>query len=401
MGKLTAARVRTAKHSGRTKAHERLSDGDTLFLQLTPTGAKCWVQVVQVKGRRYTVGLGGHRFVSLAEAREAAFENRKAARRGIPPAKRGGREPGVPTFEEAVPEVLATRSAAWKGGKTADDWRASLALYAYPAIGAMPVGDVTSGHVLDILKPIWTPKRETARKVKRRISAVMRWAVAKGYRADDPAGAAIDAVLPRGGGEVRHHKALPYGEVAQALATVKASNAWACTKLAIEFLALTAARSGEVRQATWSEMDLDAGVWTVPAERTKMGREHRVPLSARCVDVLREAAAHRKKADLVFPSLRGKVLSDATMGKLLRERGIDAVPHGFRSSFRDWGAERTDFPREVLEAALAHSVGSKVEAAYARTDHFERRRALMDAWAAYIGPPGEVAAIVVRAAEAA
>ena len=384
MGKLTAARVRAARHSGRTKAHERLSDGNTLFLQLAPSGAKCWVQVVQVKGRRYTVGLGGHRFVSLAEAREAAFENRKAARRGIAPATRTRGKAAAPTFEEAVPEVLATRSAAWKGDKTADDWRAALALYAYPAIGAMPVGDVTSGHVLDILKPIWTPKRETARKVKRRISAVMRWAVAKGHRADDPAGAAIDAVLPRGGGEVRHHRALPYGEVAQALATVKASSAWAGTKLAFECLVLTAARSGEVRLATWAEVDLDAGVWTVPAARTKMGREHRVPLSARCADVLREAAALRKDVDLVFPSARGKVLSDATMGKLLHKHRINAVPHGFRSSFRDWGAEQTDFPREVLEAALAHKVPNAVEAAYARTDLLERRRALMDAWADYL-----------------
>ena len=191
---------------------------------------------------------------------------------------------------------------------------------------------MTSSHVLDIIKPIWVPKRETARKVKRRISAVMKWAIAKGYRADDPAGAAIDAVLPRSGGEVRHHRALPYGEVAAALATVKASHAWVCTKLAIEFLALTAVPSGEVRLATWSEMDLDACVWTVPAERTKMGREHRVPLSARCMDVLRAAAGLRKDVDMVFPSLRGKVLSDVTMSKLLPEHGIAAVPHGFRSS---------------------------------------------------------------------
>ena len=324
MGKLTAARVRTARHSGRTKAHERLSDGDTLFLQLAPSGAKC---CVQVKSRRYTVGLGGHQFVSLAEAREAAFENRRAARRGIAPATRTRRKAAAPTFEEAAQEVTATRSAAWKGDGTADAWRASLALHAYPSIGAMPVGDVTSGHVLDILRPIWT-KRETARKVKRRIGAVMKWAVAKGHRADDPAGAAIDSVLPRGGGEVRHHRALPYREVAPALATVKASNAWACTKLAIEFLALTAARSGEVRLATWGEVDLAARVWTVPGERTKTGREHRVPLSARCVEVLRTAAPHRRKAGLVFPGAGGGAFSDAAM-RLLRagdRRGAARLP---------------------------------------------------------------------------
>ena len=238
----------------------------------------------------------------------------------------------------------------------------------------MPVGNVTSGHVLDILKPIWT-KRETARIVKRRISAVMKWAIAKGHRADDPAGAAIDAVLPRGGAEVRHHRALPYGEVAPALATVKASNAWACTKLAIEFLALTAARSSEVRLATWAEVDLEAGVWTVPGERTKTGREHRVPLSARCVDVLRAWCSRAPG---------GGAFSDSAMRRLLRARGIAASPHGFRSSFRDWAADKTEVPREVVEAALAQKVPNAVEAAYARTDHFERRRALMDTWAAYL-----------------
>ena len=385
MGNLTAAKVRNAKHSGRTRFHERISDGGTLFLQVTPTGAKCWVQVVQVSGRRHTVGLGGYPLTSLQEARDAAYENRKAARRGVPPTKRGGRKPGVPTFAEAAAEVLATQAKAWKaGGKSEAQWKSSLAAYAHPVIGHMRVGDVTSADVVAVLRPIWATKRETARRVKHRIGKIMDWAVVHGHRVDNPC-QGVDAALPRMGAKPRHHRALPYGQVAQALATVKASSAWVGTQLAFEFLMLTAARSGEVRRATWAEVDLDAGVWTVPAERTKMGREHRVPLSARCADVLREAAALRKDVDLLFPSPRGKVLSDATMGKLLREHGIDAVPHGFRSSFRDWGAEQTDFPREVLEAALAHSVGSKVEAAYARTDHFERRRALMDAWAAYIG----------------
>ena len=181
----------------------------------------------------------------------------------------------------------------------------------------------------------------------------------------------------------RHHRALPYADVPAAIAAVRASAAWRGTKLAFEFLALTAARSGEVRMATWAEVDLDAKGWTVPAERAKTGRKHRVPLSAAALDVL--TAARELGADgLVFPSVRGGVISDATIGKLLRQRGVDAVPHGFRSSFRDWGAEQTDHPREVLEAALAHKVPNAVEAAYARTDHYERRRALMDDWAAYL-----------------
>ena len=383
MGNLTVARVRNAKHSGRTRFHERISDGGTLFLQLAPTGAKCWVQVVQVRGRRHTVGLGGYPLTSLQEAREAAFENRKAARRGIPPAKRGGRRPGAPTFEEAAAEVLATQARTWRaGGKSEAQWRSSLAAYAHPVIGHMRVGDVTSADVVAVLKPIWTTKRETARRVKHRIAKVMDWAVVHGHRPDNPC-QAVEAALPRMGARRRHHRALPYADVPAAVAAVRASAAWLGTRLAFEFLVLTAARSGEVRMATWAEVDLDAKAWTVPAERTKTGRGHRVPLSGAALDVL--AAAREMGVDgFLFPSMRGKAISDATIGKLLREHGVDAVPHGFRSSFRDWGAERTDHPREVLEAALAHKVPNAVEAAYARTDHFERRRALMDAWAAYL-----------------
>ena len=383
MGNLTAARVRNAKHSGRTRFHERISDGGTLFLQVAPTGAKCWVQVVQVRGRRHTVGLGGYPLTSLQEARDAAYENRRAARRGIPPAKRGGRKPGAPTFAEAAEEVLATQARTWKaGGKSEAQWRSSLAAYAHPVIGRMRVGDVTSADMVAVLKPIWTTKRETARRVKHRVSKVMDWAVVHGHRPDNPC-QAVEAALPCMGARPRHHRALPYAEVPAAVAAVRASAAWRGTKLAFEFLVLTAARSGEVRLATWEEVDLDAKAWTVPAERTKAGRGHRVPLSAGALDVL-AAARELGVNGLVFPSVRGRVISDATIGKLLRQRGINAVPHGFRSSFRDWGAEQTDHPREVLEAALAHQVPNAVEAAHARTDHFERRRALMDAWAAYL-----------------
>ena len=383
MGNLTAARVRKAKHSGRTRFHERISDGGTLFLQLAPTGAKCWVQVVQVRGRRHTVGLGGHPLTSLQEARDAAYENRRAARRGIPPAKRGGRRPGAPTFAEAAEEVLATQARTWRaGGKSEAQWRSSLAAYAHPVLGRMRVGDVTSADVVAVLKPIWTTKRETARRVKHRIAKVMDWAVVHGHRQDNPC-QVVEAALPRMAAKPMHHRALPYAEVPAAIAAVRASAAWLGTRLAFEFLVLTAARSGEVRMATWDEVDLDAAVWTVPAERTKTGCEHRVPLSGAALDVL--TAAREMGVDgFLFPSMRGKAISDATIGKLLREHGIDAVPHGFRSSFRDWGAEQTSHPREVLEAALAHKVQNAVEAAYARTDHYERRRALMDAWAAYL-----------------
>ena len=238
-----------------------------------------------------------------------------------------------------------------------------------------------------VLEPIWNEKRETARRVKQRISAICRWAVAQGHRTDDPAGIVIDAALPRNGVERRHMPALPYDEVADCLAKVKASKrASAASKLALEFLVLTAARSSEVRKATWNEIDIEGAVWTLPAERMKANREHRVPLSGRALDVLYDAGELSEGSGLVFPgSRRGRPLSENTHAKLLRELGFDAVTHGFRSSFRDWASEQTHTPHAVMEAALAHTIRNKAEAAYARSDLFEKRRLLMEAWATYLG----------------
>ena len=290
----------------------------------------------------------------------------------------------MPTFEEAVDKVIAIHSDAWKdGGKTAKLWRATLREYAYPHIGEKGIDKVTTADVMVVLLPIWTRKHETARKLRRRIGTAMKWAIAQGYRGDNPAGEAIAAALPKRSAPVRHMRALPHSEVADALAAVRASRAWAATKLAFELLVLTATRSGGVRLATWDEFDLPAFVWTIPAE-SKAQREHRVPLRGRAIEILHEARSLGKGTGLVFPSIRGKALSDMTLSKLVREQGIAAVPHGFRSSFRDWAAERTNYPREVIEAALAHVVSNQTEAAYARSDLFERRRRLMDDWAAYL-----------------
>lgn len=233
-----------------------------------------------------------------------------------------------------------------------------------------------------VLQPIWGEKRETARRVKQRISAICRWAVAQGHRTDDPAGAVVDVALPRNGVERRQMPALPYAEVADCIARVQAS---ASSKLALEFLVLTAARSVEVRNATWDEMDVEGATWTVPAERMKANREHRVPLSSRALELLEEAAQLSDGSGLVFPGVRpGRPLSENTHAKLLRELGFDAVTHGFRSSFRDYAAEQTHTPHAVMEAALAHTIKNKAEAAYARSDLFERRRALMESWAGYL-----------------
>ena len=234
-----------------------------------------------------------------------------------------------------------------------------------------------------VLLPEWQAKHETLRRVRQRISTVMRWAVAQGYRQDDPAGPALSAALPPPGRVVQHMRALPHAEVAAALATVRESGAWWATKAALEFIAHTACRSGEVRLAEWCEVDLDERVWTVPAEHAKNGREHRVPLTEPAVAILTEALERADGSDLVFPSATGRTMSDSTLSKLLRENGIAGTPHGMRSSFRDWCGE-TGQPREVAEACLAHIVANRVEAAYARSDLFERRRKLMDAWSRYL-----------------
>ena len=279
----------------------------------------------------------------------------------------------------------------WRGPKSGQVWRSSLDTYVHPVIGDLHVSEVTPSHVMSVLLPIWSDKRETARRVKQRISAICRWAVAQGYRNDDPAGIVIDAALPRGDVKVQHLPALPYDEVAECLETVKANQgASASSKLALEFLILTAARSGEVRKAVWEEVDFGGAVWTLAAERMKANREHRVPLSSRAVVVLEEAAESSDGGGLIFPGTRpGKPLSENTHSKLLRELGFATVTHGFRSSFRDWAAEQTNAPHAVMEAALAHSIKNKVEAAYARSDLFEKRRALMEAWSEYLANPGK------------
>ena len=247
----------------------------------------------------------------------------------------------------------------------------------------MPVSEVTSADLIGILAPIWHDKPALARKLRQRMRAVMEWAVAMGLRPDNPCDR-IGPVLGAQADRTQHLRALPHGEVASAIETVRASKGRPLVKLAFEFLVLTATRSNEVRGAVWTEIDLGEGLWTIPARRTKGNREHRVPLSGRALEILEEARRLGRGAPLVFPGLHGVPLGRTAIWHLLKAARIEAVPHGFRSSFRDWAAEETDHPREVAEAALAHKVRNQVEAAYRRTDLFERRRRLMDDWAAYL-----------------
>ena len=384
---LSAAFCRSVAQPG------RYCDGNGLYLHVEPSGTRHWVQRLVIHGKGCALGLGSFALVPLAEARERALANRRVARSGGDPRPASRRVPGIPTLDEAVATVLAIHGATWKaGGRNANGWQATLREYACPRLGRKGVDRITTADVMAVLLPIWTCKHATAQKVRQRNGTVMKWAIAQGYRNDNPAGDALTAALPKRSAPVRHQRALPHGEVAGAVATVRASVAWAGLKLVFEFVVLTAARSAEARLASWDEIDLNAQEWTVPAARTKAGRDHRVPLCRRAVEILHDARqlgvdrTGGAATGLVFPSQRGKTIGDARLSGVLQQLGIGAVPHGFRSSFRGWASERTDHPREVIEAALAHVVRNQTEAAYARSDLFDRRRRLMDDWAAYLDP---------------
>ena len=375
---LTPAFVRNVTQAG------RYCDGQGLYLDVRPSGSRSWIQRLTIGGRRRELGLGGFPLVSLKEARENAFANRKLARQGGDPLAEKRRTEGMPSFAEAAARVLKQQQPGWRNPRHAKLWLSSLERYVFPRIGGRPVSDVTSAEVIEILTPIWLVKAETARRVRQRIRTVMEWAVAMELRIDNPCDR-IGSVLGLQQALVQHMRALPHRDVASAIATVRASNARPIVKLAFEFLVLTATRSGEVRGAVWTEIDRDDSVWTIPATRTKINREHRVPLCRRASEVLDVARTFGNGGSpLVFPSVRANPLTNIALSGLLKDLEIAAVPHGFRSSFRDWAAEETNHPREVVEAALAHVVQNKVEAAYARSDLFERRRILMDDWAAYL-----------------
>ena len=374
---LSAAFIRSAPPG-------RHADGNGLYLFVQPSGTRSWIQRLLVRGRRRELGLGSLVLVPLAEAREKALVNRKLARQGGDPLWEKRRTQAVPTFAEAAMRVLEQKRAGWRNPRHSREWISSLSRFAFPRIGKMPVSEVTSADVLEILTPLWHRKVETARRVRQRLRAVLEWAVAMEFRIDNPCDR-IGPVLGPQQDVTEHMQALPHREVAAVIRTVRASPALPAARLAFEFLVLTAARWGEVRWAEWEEIDRDGRVWTVPARRAKTNRRHRVPLCGRALEILEAAQALGEGAGpLVFTHGGGRPMHDSQVRRLLRELGIAAVPHGFRSSFRDWAGEETDHPREVIEAALAHVVRNRVEAAYARSDLFERRRLLMDDWARYL-----------------
>lgn len=377
MGKLTATAVKAAKEPG------RYGDGDGLFLVIGKRGGKSWIVRVQKDGRRRDIGLGSASKVPLKLARERATEVREKIERGIDPVAERVKAAGIPTFSEAVRTVHSENAPNWKNPKHSAQWINTLETYAVPSLGNRSVADVDAAAVRDCLAPIWLEKPETARRLRQRINTVIDWAVGKGYRETGLALPVIDKALPKQRAKPKHHAALPYSELPEFTRKLRESESMG--RLALEAAILTAARSGEVRFMTWGELDLDAATWTVPAERMKAGRDHVVPLSPQAVTLFERMKAHRREyTDLVFPGQkRGKPLSDMTLTKALRDMGLSVTAHGFRSTFRDWIAEQTNWPSDLAEAALAHVVSDKTVAAYQRGNMLEKRREMMRAWAAY------------------
>jgi integrase len=401
-------------------------DGGGLYLCVDKRGSASWMFRYMIDGRARTMGLGAYPTVGLGKARKAAGVAREAKvdgldpldqRRAVKAARRAARLTAM-TFKEAAEAYIASKRDEWKNAKHAEQWPSTLKSYAYPLIGALSVAEVDNAAVLRVLQQdvkladgksterLWTAKPETASRLRGRLEAVLGWAIAGGRRsAENPARWDIlkhqlpaKSKLPKG--RVKHHTALPIDAMAEFMARLRIAEGMGSR--ALEFSILTAARSGEVRGARWSEIDRATKVWTVPGERMKAGRDHRVPLSAAALALL-EALPSGNGPDLVFSATRGGTLSDMTLSAVLRRMKVEAVPHGFRSTFRDWGSERTNFPSEMLEMALAHTVSDKVEAAYRRGDLFDKRRALMDAWATFVatGKPVDNVAPLARASKAA
>jgi len=390
VGGLNDRRVRTHKKPG------MLADGHGLYLRTTTNGVKGWIFRYQIDGRRRDMGLGSLDDVSLAEARDRIPELRRLIRQGIDPiddrrAKRGIAKAAAAhalTFGDCAEHYVASHRASWKNATHRQQWESTLSTYVDPVIGGLPVQTIDTAFVMQVVEPLWAAKPETASRVRGRIEVILDWAATRGYRqGENPARwrGHLENLLPGKSKiwRVKHHAALPYAEIGNFMAGLRQLDGIAAR--ALEFAILTAGRTGEVLGAVWSEINLAERLWVIPDERMKAGREHRVPLSNRAFEILEEMAKIRM-GNYVFPGARnGKPLSNMALLMTLRRIGRGALTvHGFRSSFSDWCAEQTNVPAEVREMALAHAVGDKVEAAYRRGDLFQKRRQVMDAWAAFI-----------------
>ena len=364
-----------------------------LLLQVSPSGTRSWILRVLIGSKRRDIGLGGYPDVSLALARDNAREVREKIKQGIDPIeeKQANKirlmteQAALISFDEAARRCLANKSLEFRNKKHAAQWGKTLETYASPVIGNLPVSKIELTHIVKILEPIWLEKTETAKRVRGRIENVLDWAAVSGYRTgENPARwrGHLDNILPKPSkvAKVVHHKALPREELGAFMQNLKRREGVAAR--ALEFLILTATRSGEVRHAVWSEIDLSARLWVIPAERMKAGKEHRVPLSNEAIKLLKNLPTIEGEEHL-FPAPRGGALSDTALSAVVKRMNVQAVPHGFRSTFRDWCAEETNFPHNVAEMALAHTIGNKVEAAYRRGDLLAKRTLLMEQWAKF------------------
>lgn len=412
---LSALEVKRLEHPGhRNNATFAVGGVDGLLMQVTPTGARSWLLRCKVGDKRRHIGLGGFPDVSLAQARERARAARELIWQGIDPIEHkrattaalvATQKRGL-TFERAMERFLEIKLTEFDNEKHRKQWRATLDGYAVPALGGMLVSDIGVADIQRTLDPIWTTKTETASRLRGRIEAVLAWATVAGHRdGDNPARwrGNLDAILakPSRIAKTEHHPALALNDASMWFADLR-GRIGAATR-GLEFMAMTGARSGEVRGAVWSEIDLSARLWTIPANRMKADREHRVPLTDEAVTLL-QALPRMEGSAFVFSAVRGGELSDAALSACMKRinatrlngyldprSGRPAVPHGLRSTFRDWAAERTDYPRDMAEIALAHTVGSAIERAYRRGDMVEKRRAMMASWGRFLRDEAVVA----------
>jgi integrase len=396
--RLTAVAVNAKKEPG------YYADGDGLYLQVSASGTKSWILRYMLNKRAREMGLGSVSNYSLSEAREKARKYRQMLDDGIDPIayRETERQNNLlamskrKTFEECATEYRNLHASGWKNAKHAAQWINTLTSHVFPVFGKKDISNVSKADILRALEPIWTTKPETASRVKQRIRAVLDWAAARDYRTghDPHLWEQVSRSMPKTKDikKATHFAACPYTEVYSALQTVTKSGASDTVKYAILYTVLTAARSGEVRGATWSEIDFEGKRWIIPGKRMKSGREHRVPLSEPVMTILGAMKQKSGDKELIFPSDKNKPYSDMTFTMLLRRLDLNFTIHGFRSTFRDWAAEQTSFPREVCEAALAHATKDATEAAYFRSDLFEKRRQLMEAWATHCATRREISA---------
>ena len=394
MGKHTLYRLAPVDLKNKTD-RGYYADGGGLYFRVSEFGTTSWVVRFTLIGRAREMGLGSYPDVSIKEARDRAAEARRMIRDGRDPIEARqtnrsaivGSRAAMVTFEECAVAFMDSMESEWKNAKHRGQWKATLQTYAYPVIGRLMVRDIDLPHILKIVEPIWATKTETATRVLGRIESVLDYAITRKYRAEsNPARwrGYLDKVLPAPSkvSKVKHLAALPYNEIGAFTEKLRVQPGSGAR--ALELAILTAARSGEIRGANWREFDLENAVWTIPENRMKAGKEHRIPLSAPALTLIR-ALPRGEPESILFPSSKGTPLSDMTLSAVLRRMEVQVTVHGFRSTFRDWAGETTAYPREVIEHALAHQLADKSEAAYARGTLFQKRRLLMDSWAKFCG----------------